>query len=349
MKDTKYKRATIYDVAEYAQVSHGTVSRYINGIGVPKEENRLKIEAAIKELQYTPNRAAQSLKSKKNNIICLAYPESEDPFFYQLMASIQAETKKRGYALMVYHTNADTEEELNILSLMDESFADGLILINYNFTSRHLEAFNKIECPLVISSLCISPYGGTGLDNFDYVGIDGRNALFMSTTNMIENGHRKISFVGGSKDIVVFREQFEGYMSALTVAGIPPDNDYCFFGDYDKAFGYKIGTKIANMDTAARPTAICTVNDITAIGLMTALRDNNIKIPDDIAVIGVDNISFDVDLNPKLSSVDLLQNEICKCAVNFLIQRINGEDTPAKKIIFQPKLITRGSSAKVFN
>ncbi len=337
----KRKSVTIYDIAKAAQVSPGTVSRYINGIGTPGKDTSERISKAISDLKYVPNRAARALKSRKNNIICLAYPESDNPFFFSLVDSVEKEAKRIGYVLMIYHTHGKIEEELRILSLMNENIADGIILINFNYTPEHFEAFNKLKCHIVISSLCISPYGGNSEDNFDYVGIDVRNALYMATMLMIERGHTKIAFIGGDKGICVFMERFEGYCSALIKANIPLNMDYCFFGGYDKEAGYAAGEQIANM--VDRPTAVCAVSDIVAIGAMDALRDSNVKIPEEISIIGLDDIDFDRYLSPKLSSVKMMQDEIGRCAIDFLHKRINGDDAPPKKIIFQPELVERES------
>lgn len=340
------KAVTIYDIARAAKVSPGTVSRFINGVGEPRAATRERLEKAIADYNFVPNRAAQALKSKRNRIICMAFPEAENPFFYHLVSAAEKITQQYGYTLMIYHTHTDSAREFDILSLMNESIADGLFLINYNFTQRHLDTFYKVSCPLVISSLCISPYGGTGFDNFDYIGIDGQNALYTATTQLISDGHRRIAFVGGKRDIVMFRERYEGYCSALARSRIHLDPSLCFFGGWDKDAGYAYGERIAAMPKEQRPTAVCAVNDVVAIGLISALRDHGLNVPDDLSVIGMDNIDMDVDLNPSLSSSDFAKDEFCKCAIDFLMERINGNDNPARKIIFQPTLILRESSAK---
>ena len=164
----------------------------------------------------------------------------------------------------------------------------------------------------------------------------------MTTMHMIELGHKKIGYIGGDKDICVFRERYEGYCSALEKAQIPLNTDYCFFGEYDKKAGYNAGIRIAEM--IDRPTAVCAASDVIAIGVMHAFNERNIRVPEDIAVIGIDDIDFDTDLTPKLSSVKMQQQEIGKCAVGFLFSRINGDNSAPKKIIFQPQLVKRESS-----
>lgn len=336
------KKVTIYDIAREANVSTGTVSRYINGVGQSRGDTNIRIEEAIRRLNYVPNRAARALKSQKRNIICLAYPESDNPFFFELVGTIEEELKQAGYSMMISHTHGKTEEELKILSLTKEGIMDGLVLINFNYTKEHFRAFEQAECPLVVSSLCVSPYGGNEADSYDYVGIDVFNALYMTVMHMAEMGHKRIAYVGGANELYTFRERYEGYVSALSQAGLALEREYCFTGGYDQKAGYEAGLRIAEMEK--RPTAVCAASDVIAIGVMMALREKGLRIPEDVAVIGLDDIGFDQVMTPCLSSARMMQKELGKCAVSFLLARLDGDDSQPKKIIYQPELVVRDSS-----
>lgn len=339
---TERKVPTIYDVAKKANVSPGTVSRYINGVGTSRGNTRERIEQAIQSLHYTPNRNARALKSRRNNLICLAYPETDNPFYFQMINAVEAELKKCGYMLMIYYTHGNPEEELRILRLTQEEVMDGLILVNFNYDKEHFDAFHQIKCPLVITSLCTSPYGGHKDDAFDYVGIDVSTAMYNSAMHMLNKGHERIAYIGGNRDLCVFSERWDGFKRALDERHIPQRDEYCFFGAYDETAGYYAGCQIANMDI--KPTAIVTASDIIAIGAMRALQENEIRIPDDIAMIGLDNIHFDRSLHPQLSSHRMMQSEIGKVAVDLLMARINGDESLPKKIVYKTELIERASS-----
>lgn len=343
MNDCEKKKVTIYDVAKAAGVSPGTVSRYINGVGESRGKTKNRIEQAIRDLNYVPNRAARALKSKRKNLLCLAYPESDNPFFFELVDVVEQEVKKAGYSLMIYHTHADIEEELRILSLTQEGVMDGLIMVNFNYTPAHFEAFSQVDCPLVISSLCNSPYGGKESDNFDYVGINVKHGMYLSTLHMAEQGHEKIAYVGGPNEICVFGERYEGYCKALKEKGLPLDTSYCFLGEFDRKAGYKAGLQICEM--TEKPTAVCAVSDVVAIGLLEAFKEKGIRMPEDIAISGMDNIDFDRAFTPELTSVKMRQREVGKCAMECLISRINGDSSAAKKIIYEPELVIRKSSS----
>ncbi len=336
------KKITIREIAKEANVSTGTVSRYLNGAANLRKDASERIEQAIDKYHYTPDRSARALKSGKRNLICLAYPESDNPFFFNIVSAIEESVRRSGYSLMINHTHGDPAEELKVLALTKEGIMDGLILVNFNYTPEHFDAFKRVGCPLVISSLCISPYGGGTDDSFDYIGIDVFSALHMTTKHLIDRGHRKIAYIGGPQEMCVFRERYEGYSSALVQAGIEVDRKYCFLGEYDEQAGYDAGKAIASM--ADRPTAICTASDVIAIGAMIALREHGVSIPGDIAVIGLDNISFDRALTPQLSSVCMRQEDVGRCAVEMLFSRIQGNDEAPRKVIFQPELILRESS-----
>ena len=337
-----HKASTIYDVAKEANVSPGTVSRYINGIGNARGDTNMRIERAIQALNYIPNRNARALKSKRTNLVCLAYPESDNPFFFDMISAVECALKKSGYMLMIYYTHGEPAEELRILSLSHEEIMDGLILVNFNYDHEHFIAFKKVKCPLIITSLCTSPYGGNPGDPFDYIGIDVRMALYNSAIHILDKGHERIAYVGGNREICVFSERWEGFQQALYERNIPIREEYCFFGAYDENAGYNAGSAIANM--SQRPTAIICASDIIAIGVMRALRERNIVIPNDIALIGLDNISFDRSLTPQLSSQRMMQSEIGRTAVEILLARINGDKSAPQKIVYQAELIERASS-----
>jgi len=342
----KKKAPTIYNVAQVANVSPGTVSRYINNVGTPRKDTKERLDSAIKQLRFVPNSAAQALKSGRSNIICLFYPKTEDPFYSRLVVYLSAGAKEAGYTLLSCQMDG-SDNELQLMPFMKEGIMDGLILINLNLTSKHRDLFYSTSIPLVIGALCVSPYGGTDLDNYDYVGVDGRNALYLSTSHMISQGHQNIAFAAGNQKMIVFRECYEGYYSAMLKYNLSPSPSNIFFDCDSKDSGYEVGEIIANMDPTVRPTAICTTSDVVAIGIISAFRKHGLSVPEDVAVIGMGNIYYDEDIVPSLSSVSMSAQELSKYIIDLEIKRIADIDTPAKKIILLPELRIRDSSQTV--
>jgi LacI family transcriptional regulator len=344
MKKNREKNfPTIYDIAERAGVSPGTVSRTINNIGYIKEETREKIEQVARELEYTPNRAARTLKTKKTGLILLAIPDTDNPFYIDMIKAILEEVKARDHSLVLYYTEGNINDELKALRMMHEHFADGMIFVNLSLTDKHLKEIERIDCPLVLSSISVGEVGGTEDDKFDYVGVDSSKGVYIATKHLIMQGHTKIAYIAGSKDLKVFEERFEGYCNALLDGGLKLDGKMIFWKNYTESSGYEGAQYFLALED--KPTAICCANDMMAVGAMRALDENNIKIPEQISIIGMDNIDMTSRLKPKLSSVSLAQWEIGRAAVDLIFKRLKGKETGiSKKIIFQPRLVVKDSS-----
>lgn len=341
----KQKKVTIYDIAQRAGVSTGTVSRYINGVGTPHPDIEEKLKEAIEHFHYVPNRSARALKSQRKNMICMAFPETDNPFFFELVDQVEKRLKDAGYNMMIYHTHGRLEDEIRIIQMTQEGLMDGLLLLNFNFTDELFQAIHHRGCPVVICGLCVSPYGGNKQDEFDYVGIDVSQALYDMTCHMVDQGHTRIAYVGGSKELRVFRERYDGYASALMQRGIPFEEELCFteFGFGEEA-GYQAGLRLTDMEN--RPTAVCAASDVIAYGIMKACQEKHMRIPEDVALIGLDNDRFDELLTPALSSVNMMQRKMGDCAIDFLMKRIKGNEMEPKKIVFRPELVIRKSSVK---
>ncbi|NLK98051.1 LacI family DNA-binding transcriptional regulator [Defluviitalea saccharophila] len=343
-KNTDKKDVTIYDIAKLANTSPGTVSRALNNIGYVKEETRLRIEEAAKKLEYIPNRAARTLKTKRTGLILLAIPDMDNPFYIDMIKAIQEVSQYNNYSLILYYTEGKVEQEIKVLKMLHEQLADGMIMVNLNFTKKHLQEIKKISCPLVLSSMGVSEIGGNQTDPFDYIGVDTQKGIYMTTQHLIQQGHTRIGYIGGNKDIVVFRERYRGYSQSLIDGGLTLEDELVFFGEkWVESTGYEAGKYFLSLKQ--RPTAICAANDIMAIGAIRAFEEAGLHIPKDISIIGMDNIDLTHRLKPKMSSVAIAQAEIGRTAAELIFKRLRKEEQGSpKKIIFQPRLIIRESS-----
>jgi DNA-binding LacI/PurR family transcriptional regulator len=337
------KAITIYDIAKAAGVSPGTVSRTLNNIGYIKEETRQKVEEAASRLKYTPNRAARTLKTKKTGLLMLAIPDTDNPFYVDMIKAVQEVAKHNGYSLVLYYTDGKSSEEVKALKMLHEHFTDGMILVNFSFTSKHQKAIEQINCPLVLSSICKNVIGGNPGDKFDYIGVDTEKGIYLATRHLIAQGHTDIGYVAGPSEYILFQERFNGYRSALIDGGIKFREEFVYWENYSETCGYKAAKYFLSLPE--RPTAICCANDIMGIGVLNALEDENIRVPEDISLISMDNIDIASKLKPKLSTVSIAQAEIGRSAAELIILRLNGTETrPSKKIIFEPRLVVRESS-----
>ena len=343
MKNSPRKKAsTIYDIAKKTGFTAATVSRTLNNKGYISDEARKTIFSAAEELNYTPNPAARSLKTKKTNQLMLSMPHARDFFYFDMIEAVQNVAKSQGYSLIVNYSEDDKDEELRMLNNVRENFVDGLILISLNFTENHLKEISKINYPIVLSS--ISNNWITGETNFDYVGADTQKGIYLSTRYLIGQGHTKIGYVGLPSKTQVWDERHRGFCIAMEEAGLDIDKNFVMTGGYKESFGYEAGLRFAGMQD--RPTAICASTDLIVLGLYRAFKQEGLKVPDDVSIIGMDNIVINDMVEPKISSVSISQADIGRTAAEIIFKRLNGSSEPHFNIIFQPSLVIRDSVAR---
>lgn len=334
---------TIYDIAKAAGVSPGTVSRTLNNIGYIKAETREKIEKVVKDLKYTPNRAARTLKTKKTGLILLAIPDTDNPFYVDMIKAVQEVVKHNDYSLVLYYTEGKRSEEIKALKMMHENFADGMILINFSFTEEHRKEIERINCPLVLSSICVSQIGGREVDGFDYIGVDTEKGMYLAAKHLVMLGHTDIGYIGGRKGLEVFDERYRGYRRALIEGSVKVKEELVVWSDYTESSGYDAGKYFLTLDK--KPSAVCAANDMLAMGALRAFEENGIEVPQKISLVGMDNIDVVSKLKPRLSSVAIAQYEIGRSAAELIFKRLNQQEKgPSKKIIFEPRLVVRESS-----
>lgn len=337
---------TIYDIARAAGVSPGTVSRTLNNVGYIKDETRQKIEKVMKDLNYIPNRAARTLKTKKTGLIFLAIPDTDNPFYVDMIKSVQDVVKYNGYSMILYYTEGKKQDEIKALKMMHEHFADAIILVNFHFTDEHKKEIDRAHCPIVLSGICVSDIGGKETDRFDYVGVDTRKGMYMAVKHLAMQGHVNIAYIAGVKELQAFKERYEGYRSALIDSGLPLKDELIVWKDYSESSGYEAAIMFLNKHQ--RPTAVCAANDMLALGAIRAFEDNGLKVPDDISVVGMDNIDMASRVKPKLTSVSIAQAEIGRIAADIIFKRLSGEETGiSKKVVLEPRLVVRESSVLV--
>ena len=337
----KKKAATIYDIAKSVGVSGATVSRAINNKGYISDELKERIYKTAKELNYIPNPAARSLKTRRTNQIMLSTIYLRDYFNFDMIEAVQNTAKSHGYSLLLNFTGDNENEEIKMLKNVRENFVDGLILVSLNFTEKHMKEIMNIQYPIVLTGICTNRIvGGEGL--FDYVGVDTQKGTYIATKHLISQGHTEIGYVGLPSKIQSWDERYRGFCMAMEEAGLKQREEYIITGGYDENFGYEAGLTYAKLKK--RPTAICASADMIVIGLYRAFEHEGIRIPEDICIVGMDNIDLDTLVKPKISSVAIAQADIGRTAAELIFRRLDGSNEPFQDIIFQPRLIVRESS-----
>lgn len=331
--------AVIRDVAKRAGVSPSTVSKYMNKPDELTEEYRIKVEAAIKELNYKPSPFARSLRTQKTNTIALVVPEIANPFYTEVYNIVRSIASEKGYTTILYTTEENLDILNDFLTQFSKYTADGLIfcfLDEDEIIQRFKEVQHSIPITLMSWDINTTEFSSVIINLFD--------SMYRSTQHLLNIGHRKIAYVGGPDLSRISKEKIQGYKKALQDAKIEVDENYVFAGKYRFQTGYHAAMKF--MQNSNPPTAIVCANDVLAIGCIKYLKYNSYDIPDDIAVMGFDGIQLSYIYDPSISTVVIPIDEMGREAVNMLINKIEKPGSKNRQAIFDTSVVIRRSTKK---
>lgn len=331
---------TIKDIAEKTGVSLATVSRVLNNSGYVKQETRESIMKAIRELDYTPSAVARSLSKSETNIIGVVVPDINNPFFGEVIKGITSIADKENLHIILYDTDENISKEFKALKLLREQRIEGVIITptsdNNEFNSEYLSMLENMGIPIVLIDRDVK------YSNFDGVFIDNIKGAYEGTEALIRSGHKKIAIISGPKTSKPGRDRFRGYKKAMAMNKIDIADNYVFYGDYKLQSGYEITKEILKMKD--RPTAIFACNNMMSLGCIKALYEEDIKIPEDMALVGFDEVEILNVIGVKVSVISRPTGEMGKVAMNILIDKLKNKNSDqTKRIILSPELILRGS------
>jgi len=337
------KPATIYDVAKKAELSANTVSRVLRDKNYIAKETRDRVLKAVQELNYSPNRIASSLRRSKTMQVLLAVPYIWESFNFKLIAAVQDYVQKCGYSLVLMYTNTLESMEVQAISNLECNHADALILLTVNPTPFIIQRLEKTNKPCVLCS--VARYEGDKAIGVDYVCTDTEYGIYLSANHLIAQGYSSLFYIGPRRDTIEGYSRLSGFRAAVREAGLDTINEYIETGGHDESFGYECGKKIAAMKS--RPTAVCAATDLIVLGLYKAFGENCIKVPEEIAVTGMDDIDICIYAQPKITSVSILQDKLGLLAAEMVMDRIASNDRmDYKNITLKPDLIIRESSIR---
>jgi LacI family transcriptional regulator len=309
-------RPTQKDIAKLAQVSQATVSLVLNGISdssVPQVTQR-KVLRAAKTLGYVPNRVAQSLRTQQTKTIACIVPDITNPFYPALERGAQKSAESNGYDVLIYNTDGLPAKERKCLDRLLEGRVDGVIGVFFHLNARDLRPLLDRNIAVVRIEATPKKTGPWPLDNLYVDNAEGAKA---STEYLIELGHRRIAMIAGTGGPE--RNRVSGYLQALDEAGLKPQ--LVSRGGFNEESGYRSTKQL--LSTGTRPTAIFAGNDLMALGAMTAIREAKLAIPQDIALMGFDDIFAARFVTPPLSTISQFQYELGRVAAEMLLERIN--------------------------
>ncbi|KLU41079.1 MAG: hypothetical protein AA931_05255 [Peptococcaceae bacterium 1109] len=332
---------TIADVAEKCGVSIATVSRVLNRKGRYSVETQRRVEAAAREIGYAPNHMAKSLKRKRTEQIALAISDIGNPVYVAMAKSIQQVVKDHGYRLILLSTEALVHEEIGILKSMAKHFADGLIISPLLYSEEHRKWIKRLKQPVVVIS------GIAEETDVDSVLVDSGHGIRLAMEHLLSQGYSRVAFINGPSQTVPGRARLNGYYSALVEHNLPIDEGLIIDGgDFTLSGGYMTASRL--LEISPRPEAVICANDLMALGVMRYLGEKGLRVPRDMAVVGMDDIEHASLAVPPLTTVSLLAAERGRMAAELLMERLEGSsDAPPKQVKVLPKLVVRESSVVV--
>jgi LacI family transcriptional regulator len=336
VQDT-HEMATIHDVAEEARVSIATVSRVLNGTDYVSEKVRERVLAAAEKLHYRPNRVAQSLRSNRSQTIGVLVPQIDQLFFSKLTFAIQQALYENDYYTLVANTMETRQQEKQYLHMLLEQRVDGVLIVPTGHSQDAFDSLNSNGIPTVIIDRDVP-----GLDTTDRVLCDNRQGAQDAMRYLIELGHRSICVIGGPAYSPPIQQRIAGCKRAVEEADTPVDCDFITLELPEFELGYS--TAIDRLDRDTRPTAIFALSDVTAIGVIHAARHLDIHVPDNLSVIGFDDIALASYSIPSLTTVAQPIETMGTTAVDLLMERINDERDTHRTILFDLSLVVRQST-----
>jgi LacI family transcriptional regulator len=331
---------TIYDVAREAGVSMATVSRVVNNNPNVKPQTRKKVFEAIERLGYRPNAVARGLASKKTTTVGVVIPDISNAIFAEVARGIEDIANMYRYNIILCNADKKKDKEISVINTLLEKQVDGLLFMGGTVTKEHLEAFRSSSVPIV---LCATTDDNNSIPAVD---IDHEKAAYDAVNLLIQQGHRNIGMISGTlQDPANGYARFQGYKKALGEANMPILDEHIRVGNYRYESGIEAMKYFINL--ADKPTAIFAATDEMAIGAIHAIQDANLKVPDDISVISVDNSRMASMVRPLLTTVAQPMYDIGAVSMRLLTKLMNKEVVEITKIVLPHEVIVRKSTAHV--
>ncbi len=329
--------ATIKDVARKAGVSVATVSRVVNASGLVREETRARVERAVEELSYAPHGAARSLITSRTSTVGIVLPDIYGEFFSEVIRGIDLVARKSGYHVLVSSSHADLSETQEVLRAM-YGRVDGLVAMIPEASPALLERSLPRSLPVVL--LNTRP----GRSRFSSLGVDNRGGAAALVRHLLDLGHVRIAHVAGPEPNFDAAERKRGWRDALARAGRPPEPGLDLPGNFDEESGAEAGERLLAL--RPRPTAVFAANDSMAIGCLSTLRRAGVRVPEEMALAGFDDVPIARFTTPPLTTVRVDIKELGGEAMRRLLAALaNGGEPERTRVVLPTELVVRESTA----
>lgn len=335
--------AGLKEIAEAVGVSPSTVSRVVNGKSYVNEATRQKVLAMVEQTRYQPNVLAKSLKLGRSNTICLMLPSIDNLIFPPISRGVEDVARKNGFTVVLCNTDEDAEIERTYIEKMKTRLIDGFVLCSGNGRNGSARALRKEGFPAVL----VNRFTEEDLGQVDTVAVDNFQGAYTATRYLLRCGSRRIALAYGDEELYLYRERYRGYCQALQDAGVAYDERLVLreMGGNDSF--YQMTREV--MALPDPPDAFFAMSDPKAFVIMHALHDLGVRIPQDVSVLGFDNVSLSSMIEPPLSTISQPLHDLGAAAAKCLIRQIlykdkHGELPPPARTVLDVDLIVRQST-----
>jgi LacI family transcriptional regulator len=330
---------TIYDIAREAKVGIGTVSRVLNNSTKVTDATREKVILVARKLNYQPHAFAQALARKKSNTLCAIIPFFTNYFFIEVLQGVQDTLASLGYDLIIHGANNQEQLEEYLLRSMKKGRVDGTLLFSLELPERFVEVFSEKKLPLVLVD--------TFHPMFDSIRVNNTEGTRIAVEHLLDAGHRNIGMINANIKSVPAKERLQAFKNTLRRHGIEARQENMMNSSQTKNDGFSWEAGYESMQQFLHsgtplPSAFVVSSDIQSIGVLAALRENNLHVPDDVALVSFDDI--EVAKYFDLTTMRQPMYKMGELAVKKIIERINNNNIEASSLDFVPELVVRGSS-----
>jgi LacI family transcriptional regulator len=335
------KQPTMHDVARLAGVSQPTVSRVLNQQDTTiaiSEDTRAKVMAAVEALGYRTNVLARSLRTQKNQMIALLIADISNSFYHPIARTVQEVARQHNYDVMIANSDHLYENEIHFFEAVTRRPVDGVIMVPIHLSKQEFVDFiAQTNTPIAVLGKQIEH------DDIDVVYLDDEEAIYQTVCWLITaRGHREIGFVGVGEAYPPGPRRLHGFERAMYDSGLPINPDWMLIGDFTMEGGKRAANELLQRDTL--PTAMFVVNDLMAIGMILTLQEAGLRVPEDIAVVGFDNIPETTIVRPTLTTIAQNPADIGQKLATMLFDRIENPELPRRLLESPYELVVRGSA-----
>jgi LacI family transcriptional regulator len=327
---------TIKDIAKELNISFASVSKALSDSSEISKATKERVKDKAIEMHYRPNAIARGLVTKQTKTLGLIIPDITNPFFAEIAKSVEETANVEGFSVFLCNSNWDNNKEKEYINLLISKKVDGILLAPIGDGNLQMD---NIELPVIIIGTR-KQYNGR-----NFVVVDDKKGGYIATEHLIKNGNKKVMFIGGKENVQSNKERSDGYKTAMNDYGLAIDTGLIRNGNFKRESGYVLMKK-ALLD-GIRPDSVFAGNDMLALGVIQAIYEFNLKIPEDIAIVGFDDIPFADLPEVSLTTVAQPKNKMGMLAVDLLLQKIKRPDDEASSIILIPQLIIRKTSLRI--